>query len=364
MNPKGWATMDYEAEKHKRKSLWDYLSANKIPDSTPITKFSVMTANFGGIYTEPLGVLYPYNGTVSAEAARSQVEAGARAMVLDIWPDPANPRMPVVAAMVDTDEWPTQKMWKNNGLNAGVGKYSNWQLLTRNVGNVNEIVKAAMDEAFLGAGSNQTEDPFFLVFNLHGAMTTEYLNYLGGIVQKAIGGHAMGAEWNKAANQSKFCQTAISTLRSKVVIIVNPDVQPGYKSLPGINTIGPFTEEFLKTKMGEITNVLTTQDRPVVFQPANYTSLTTATQPNCASGNSTKQTLPQTGLCVIQPSIGATSTDNDDLYTGDSSFEKCFGTSAQMVAVNLFSQNTSDKVLGSVFSDEYFGTYSWLATSK
>ncbi len=358
--PKGWADNDYDAMRGNRESLWTYLETKKIPETTPITAFSIATANFGGIYTEGMSGRQPWLGSVSAEAARLQVEAGARAIVFDIWPDPSNPRMPVVASMVDTNEWGIQRWWKNYGLGNGVGRYSNWQMLSRNVGNVSEILKTTMDAAFASTPNIQNDDPFFLILNLHGPMSTSYLDYLGNVVQKAVGGHTLSAEWNRARNQDKFCQTAVSTFKSKVVIIVNPDIQSGYKSLPNVTNITSFNEVFLNsTTLGEMTNIITSQDRQVVFDPSSISTLTAVSQPNCDSTKTSKQTLPMTGFCVIQPSIGGQTTDNTELFRNDSDFTKCIGSGAQMVAVNLFSENTSDAVLTQWFTPEYFGKYSF-----
>jgi hypothetical protein len=358
--PTGWAKMDYNALKGARKSLSDYLTDNQIPDSTPITQFAIATANFGGIFTEDMKLLEPWIGSVSADAAQLQVEAGARAMVFDIWPDPANMKMPVIASMVDSNEWSVANWWRNTGgLNKGTGRYSNWQRLSRNVGNVSEILTQTIATAFTASPSNQNEDPFFLILNLHGAMTTEYLNYLGSVVQKAVGGYSMSAEWGRANNQDKLCQTAISTLKSRVVVIVNPDIQPGFNALPNVSSIETFNVALLKTKLGEATNVLASKERPIVFDLPNISAIKAVSYPNCDSSNIAKQTLAQTGLVVIQPSIGGTSTDNDRFYRNDATYDTCMGTGAQMVAVNLLSHNDSDAILTEFFDDKNFGKYSF-----
>ena len=157
--PKGWDTMDYDALKGSRGSLNDYLASAKIPDTTPLRNFKIATANFGGIFTENMGSLQPWLGSVSSEAARLQVEAGARAIIFDIWPDPGNPQMPIIASMIDTDKWYIERIWKNMGLSQGVGRYSNWHKLTRNFGNVSEILTTTIETAF--RVPTQKEDPFF-----------------------------------------------------------------------------------------------------------------------------------------------------------------------------------------------------------
>jgi hypothetical protein len=351
--PKGWDTMDYDALQVYRGSMDEYLSSAGIPDSTPIVKCRIATANFGGIATEQTGLYNPWIGSVSADAARRQVEAGARAIVFDIWPDPAEPQIPILAAMIDTERNSFERRWKHTGgLSDGVGRYSNWHKLTRNVGKVSDILTQAVETAF--HTSRQSQDPFFLILNLHGAMTIDYLNRLGGIVTNAVQGHALSAEWNKANNQSNLCKAPISLFRSKVVVIVNPDIQPGYASLPNVHSREAFNAQFLTTTLGEATNVLSSQERPVLFDPVDIAAITAPSHPNC-SGNpgDGKQTLAETGLCVIQPSIGTHSTVNNV------NFAQLMKTGAQFVAVNLFSPDKHDKTLTSFFDQSLFGKYSF-----
>jgi len=350
---KGWDTMDYDALQVYRGSLDEYLSSAGVPETTPIVNFKIATANFGGIGTEKTGVYNHWIGSASSEAARLQVEAGARAIVFDIWPDPAEPQIPIIAAMIDTDRDTFERRWKTTGgLSDGVGKYSNWHKLTRNVGKVSDILTQAVKTAF--NTSRQSRDPFFLILNLHGAMTIEYLNRLGDIVTNAIQGHALSAEWNKANNQSNICKTPISFLRSKAVVIVNPDIQAGYDSLPNVKTRDAFNAQLLNTTLGEATNILSTQERSVVFDPNDIGAITAPSHPNCSGkAGESKQTLAETGLCVIQPSIGTSNTENRE------DFMKLVNTGAQFVAVNLFSPNKNDRVLSSFFDPKMFGKYSF-----
>ena len=364
---KGAVNYDYDAAKGSRKSLKDYLSDKSIPDSSPLTQFSIATANFGGIFTQykdPSALWnYPWTGFAATEIARLQVEAGARALTLDIWPDPSDFSRPVIACMLDTDDyasWPTEYWWKHTGgLNQGVGRYSNWHMLTHNSVNVGEVLKTAVDTAFNGSSSNQNEDPFFLILNLHGAMTVAYLNKLGNHVNDAITGYRLGAEMDKAVNQINFCQLPISSFYSRVTVIVNPDIQPNYNALPSVNTRDQFNTALLNTTLGKLTNVLTTTDRAVVFEPANITAISAQNYPNCSgAAGDPKQSLAETGLCVVQPTVGGSSTSNDYLFR-DNSYQQCLQSGAQFVAVNLFSQDPNDSVIPAFFNPAQFGTYSF-----
>jgi len=324
-----------------------------------MNQFSVATANFGGIFTENISTMNPWIGSVSAEAARLQVEAGARALVLDIWPDPADRQTPVVTSMIDTQAWSMQNTWMKWGLDKGVGRYSNWQHLTRNKKPVGEILTAALTAAFSSSPGPQNTDPFFLILKLHGAMTTEYLNHLGNIVRDAIGGNAMGAEWNNCANQKSICTATVNQFISKVFLLVIPDIQPGYNSLPNINTYAGFTTQFLTTSLGEITNALEQTPNTILFEPSGLTAVSATGQANCSNPSGPQQSLAQTGFCLVQPSIGGQTTDNSVLFSGQNSYTTCLQSGAQFVAVNLFSPNSSDGPLTTFFDPKYFGLFSF-----
>jgi hypothetical protein len=358
--PKGWADRDYDAVQGARQSLTDAMAAQTPPiDPTtkPMLACSVATASFGGIFTEDIGGLRPWIGTVSPDAARLQVEAGARAMVLDIWPDPANPGIPVVAAMTDTTQWSSQSWWRDRGLSAGQGRYSNWRRLTRNTAPASDILKAALTAAFNGPSSQQNADPFFLVLRLHGAMTTDYLNYLGGVVLSAIGQNRMPAEFNSNNRAAALCTEPINSFLGRCFVIVAPDIQPGYNSLPNINSYAAFTTAFLATRMGEATNLLETAPNTVMFDPANASAVAAASESPC-SGSGPQVPPAAKRFCVIQPTTGGTSTRNGSLYAA-TGFTDCVKTGAQFVAVNLFSPDSGDGVLESFFNPAYFGKSSF-----
>ena len=361
--PTGWHTIDYDANKINRKPLHDYMNPSGgtvIPDTTPMVKFSVATANFGGIFTEDMGFTRPWVGTVSPDAARLQVEAGARAIVFDIWPDPADLSRPIIASMLDMSRTSTtmNRWYADWGLNRGVGRYSNWQRLTRNSVPVGEVIGAATTAAFDGVSNPQAGDPFFLILNLHGAMTIPYLNYLGNAVTTAISGHAMGPEWNKANGQAQLCSEPVSSFMNKAFVIVCPDVQPGYNILPNVNTWSDFATSFLQnTQLGQITNALEKGPYTIKFDPSNTAPLTVANQANCVTGGP-PITPPSAGFCLIQPSIGGKNTDNETLFNNPT-YDECLSTGAQFVAVNLFTSKDDDPTLRKFFDPAQFGTYSF-----
>ena len=361
----GWSSLDYDALQSQRQSLKAYMTANNISDKTPMVQFQIATANFGGIFTENIGWINPWLGSVSPDAVSLQVAAGARAVVFDIWPDPANTSSPVVCSMVDTNQWAAQVWWRNHGLDKGIGRYSNWQMLTRNKVDAGTMLTAACNAAFASTASQQNNDPFFITLRLHGAMTIDYLNKLGTMVQKALGGHAMAASYSSAGQQKMLCSTPVSEFIAPDTnaggfgfVIVCPDVSPGYNLLPGVNTYSGFVQQLLTTTLGEVANMIEANPSTVWFEPSSSGAIAQATQPNCVTSNTTLLTPAQAGFCVVQPSIGGQSTKNSDLFK-DASFQNCQQTGAQMVAVNLFSPDGNDAVLNSWFSPNNFGTYSF-----
>ena len=332
-----------------RKSLADYLtSVSANSTTTPMRQLTVATASYGGIFTEATAPPFrPYVGVVDPDAAKFQVEAGARAIILDIWPDPENRATPVVCAMVDTAssgrgalDW-----WTNTGgLNKGVGRYSNWQMVTRNKVSADKILNAALRAAFNTPNSPHNGDPFFLILRLHGAMTLGYLNTLGAYVRAAIGPNGMPSEWNRSANASALATEPIATFANKCFVIVCPDINQNYNSLPGVNTYEAFdaSNNFLSTTLGEITNLLEPTQGSVFFTPNN--------------GASAKN-LTQKGFCVAQGTIGGTTTANDPEFIVNS-FQQCSQYGIQFTGINLLAED-GDSTLNTFFSDKFFSTYSF-----
>jgi hypothetical protein len=360
--PKGWANYDYDANQANRQSLLAYLGNPSLSDASmniPMRRFAVATANFGGIFTNE-GSLSPYIGTASPEAARLQVEAGARAIVFDIWPDPSAPATPVVCSMEDyTEAALPDRIWASSwGLGRGVGRYSNWKLLTRNTVPASAAIAAAVNAAFQSS-NQQAGDPFFLFLKLHGAMNTTYLNTLAAAINTAIGGHAMDSVWAKAQNQTKLCSEPVSSFMGKVFVTVIPEVVPGYFPLPGVTKYSDFVSQLLATNMGDVVNAVEQSAGTIYFDPANLSAVSTDTVSlaNCVT-NQTTISPAQAGLVLVQPTIGGTSADNDVLFAG-TSLQACLQAGAQMVAVNLFSPNDSENQMTAFVDPKLFGTFSF-----
>jgi hypothetical protein len=248
-------------------------------------------------------------------------------------------------------------MWRDNGLGAGVGTYSNWQKLTRNSVPLGDVLTSAVTAAFNAPGGTQLSDPFFIILNLHGAMTLPYLSRLSMIVGNAVGAYSMGADWIRAKGQRGLCTEPYTTFLGKAFVIVCPDVQPGFNSLPNTNSWDDFVQQFLASDMGERTNAIELAPNTMRFRPTNIAALGTASQPNCVAGGPSLKP-PAAGFCIIQPTIGGQHTTNTNLYASPS-YTGCLATGAQFVAVNLFSTDTSDPALDTYFDPAQFGTYSF-----
>lgn len=350
---------DYDADQNTRGSIADFISASDgaVTLDTPMVQLSVATANYGGIFTESQS-LTPWMGRVDPEAVRLQVEAGARAVIFDIWPDPANSAIPVVCAMKDINEWSTLGWWRGHELDKGVGQYSNWQMITRNKVPATDMIKMACTTAFGAMAPNvQTSDPFFLILRLHGAMTVEYLNYLGDAVKAALGEHRMETQWDSMKNQGAICSAKIREFTGRGFVIVSPDIQPGYNSLPNTNTWDSFRTQFLTTRMAEVTNMLESSPNTVFFGLGNLDAIASATQAPCQTGGSA-MTPAQAGFCVVQPTIGGTTNSNHD-QIGMANFQKARQVGAQFMAVNYFPPDSTEDVLTAVFDPALFGKYSF-----
>ena len=338
---------DYDAIKGNRRSLRNYLSdtsGSLTPETVKIKDLQIATANYGGIFTDVKGSipLTPWHGTVSTEAARCQVEAGARAIVFDIWPDPSNMTQPIIACMTDTSEThflrKGENWWAGNGLPATYGTdstYSSWKCLTRNKGNAAEILKTAVDTAFTGV---QSEDPFFLILNLHGILSPTYLKNLAKAIENAVSGRQLRVSGNQS---STMCETLVSVLLNKVMVIVTPDIPTGGDQ-DSINQV------LMASDMKNFINVLPTAEMEVVFRPSNIGLITSKKYSDC-SVSTTKTSLSSTSLCCIQPSIGFVYTDNDNGFK-PSTYSRCMATGAQFVAVNVFG-SAPNKYTGSALGN-------------
>jgi hypothetical protein len=322
--------------------------------------YQVATASFGGIYTEQGRAWSGYNGTVSSDAVHDQINAGARAIIFDVWPDPANKTQPIVATMEQNSGWWISSGGLTNGVtNSG---YSNWKKLTRNSQDLKSLLSEASAAAF-SQGNPQYTDPFFIILNLHGAMTIPYLNTVGTILDTAFTGRHMPTEYSKNGGASILCSAPVSAFQGRIFVTANIVIDPAFQSLPGLTTQEDVNTAALtqSNKFAEQINLLSgSPSSQNVYSIPGSAAITTTKAPACP-GNTTATTvpLPKTTFCIIQPSIGITDTVNDTQYTGSTTYAACRKTGAQFVGVNMFDQDTGSKTLGDFLDTNLFGTYSF-----
>lgn len=248
----------------------------------------------------------------------------------------------------------------HGGLNRGTGRYSNWKLITRNTVRAGTMMKAAVDAAF--PTGQDASDPFFLILILHGAMTTDYLNTLGEDLATALNGKGMAAT-ARPGTLNTLCGATADQFQKHVCVIVCPDIQPGFQSLPNVNTYQQFVNVYATTKMMNYTNILETQPNTVLFSPDSLGALIQdSAQPCDASGATHGSTVPppQGGFCVVQPSSGRGILSTDKMYSNNGQFLGAVQTGAQFVGANLF--DTTSGFLDKFFSPDLFGTYSFKLT--
>lgn len=367
--PSPFTQRDYTATSRAGNNLDAYLqSKGKTASTTKMRDLTVATATLGGIELENTGWPNPYVGTVSTDAVNLQVRAGARAIVFDIWPDPADPTIPVVCAMQDDSAVGGVPGWwlAHGGLSRGTGRYSNWKLLTRNTVRAGTMMKTAVDTAF----TTQATDPFFLILILHGAMTVDYLNTLGNDLQNALStgtdgttGRGLPPTARPGLLYNTLCNATADLFQGKVCVIVCPDIQPGFQSLPNVNTYQQFAAVYATTTMMNNTNILQMQPNTVLYGPENISALTQDTAQPCDPSGAPGSTVPppQGGFCVIQPSTGTGITSTNKMYPNPDSFLGALRTGAQFVGANLF-DTTPGFLDNTYFTPDRFGTYSFMLT--
>ena len=295
--------------------------------------YQVATAAYGGIYTEQGRTFSNYNGYVHPDAVDDQIAAGARALIFDVWPNPADLSQPCVAAMEqNTGWWNTTGGLAISGSGISNGGFSNWKTLTRNVWDLASMLSRV--------AQGPLNDPLFVILNLHGAMTTTYLNKVGSIIITALGTRRMSTEHDKNGGAGLLCTAKVSAFTGKIFTIANIVIDSGFQSLPGFTTQQTVNTAALgAATFAESINLLSGTPQLNVFSIPGASAIQTTMVPGCTS--TTQVPLPQTTFAVIQPTTGSLDTANDTQYTGATSFISCLGLGAQFVGVNMFDAGNS-----------------------
>ena len=305
-----------------------------------MVNFQVATANYGGIYTEQGRPYSGYCGRVDPLAVDDQINAGARALIFDVWPDPTNTTQPCVAIMEQNQGW-----WLNHGLTSGVtpSGFSNWRMITRNSVDLLTMLNAT-------AAAAPGSDPFFVLLNLHGAMTIPYLNTIGNVIDTAFMGRHMSVEYTKGAAPTQLAKAQVSAFSGRIFVMANIIVDPAWTALPPVPNV-PIptgsspqlianTYAMAATRFAEQINLLSNYNATAV--PAAQQNVFPITSVNTSTTTPVPPNSSST-FYVIQPSIGTLDTTNDTQYSGSTSFLSCLkNTGAQFVGVNMFDQGDSN----------------------
>ena len=306
-----------------------------------MVNFQVATANYGGIYTEQGRPYSGYCGRVDPLAVDDQITAGARALIFDVWPDPTNTTQPCVAIMEQNQGW-----WLNHGLTSGVtpSGQSNWRMITRNSVDLLTMLNAT-------AAAAPGSDPFFVLLNLHGAMTIPYLNTIGNVIETAFMGRHMAVEYAKGNAPALLAKAQVSAFSGCIFVMANIVVDPAWTALPPVPNV-PIppgsspqlianTYAMAATRFAEQINLLSNYSPPSTTSAQQNVVPLTSVNTSTTSPGPIPPTPPST-FYVIQPSIGTLDTTNDTQYSGSNSFFSCLkNTGAQFVGVNMFDQGDS-----------------------
>jgi hypothetical protein len=194
------AQVDYAKANPKRKSLRAYLqglqAANVPANQMCLTNFYVSTVNATGIF-------FPsYDGVASAEAARAAVLGGARAFVLDIWPDlRAGANYGPVIQVVE----------------AG----SDWRRISLNSLPLSSVVRPLVEEGFQTAMRPGIDDPMFLYLRFRGKPRTATYEATARVLSEALEQYRLDSSFNNCRAQDRIYTIPIPHFFKKVVIFSN-----------------------------------------------------------------------------------------------------------------------------------------------
>jgi hypothetical protein len=194
------AQVGYDMANQNRVGLRAYLAALKkqgVPDAhLCLTNFYVSTVNAAGVFFPAT------DGVVSPMAARAAVLGGARAFVLDIWPDltPGAQFAPSIQV---------------------VESGSLWRRISMNSLPFVSILKALIQEAFEIDGRPGSEDPVFLYLRFRGKPRASTYTGTANALRAVLESYRLDASFNTCRGQDRIFNTPITSLFGKVVIMSN-----------------------------------------------------------------------------------------------------------------------------------------------
>lgn len=194
------AQVDYAKANTKRKSLRAYLqelqAANVPASQMCLTNFYVSTVNATGVF-------FPaYDGVVSEEAARTAVLAGARAFVLDIWPDlRAGANYGPVIQVVE----------------AG----SDWRRISLNSLPLSSVLRPLIQEGFQTPMRPGIDDPMFLYLRFRGKPRATTFEATARVLSEALEMYRLDTSFNNCRAQDRIYSLPIPHFFKKVILFSN-----------------------------------------------------------------------------------------------------------------------------------------------
>jgi len=180
-----------------RKSLNDYLQTigQLSADNLATCNFYVMTANLGGFFS-------PINqAAFCPEAVQYAIQAGARGLIFDVWPDINNGTVLNPILQVCESDTSYKKL-----------SYYTLDLPTA----LNTVRK----EAFENSANPANNDPMFLFFRFRGSPTVDTLNGTANAISAALEQYRLPYTFTSTTNNPLY-STPIQELSRKVIILSN-----------------------------------------------------------------------------------------------------------------------------------------------
>ena len=190
----------YDIANPSRVGLKAYLSDLKrqgIPDAhLCLTNFFVSTVNATGVF-------FPAeNGVVSPMAARAAVLGGARAFVLDIWPD-LSPNAQFA---------PSVQIIESGSL---------WRRISLNLLPFVSILKALIQEAFEIDARPGSSDPVFLYLRFRGKPRASTYTGVANALRSVMEQYRLDSSYNTCRGQDRLFTAPMTSFFKKVVIMSN-----------------------------------------------------------------------------------------------------------------------------------------------
>jgi hypothetical protein len=188
-----------------RKSLYDYLQTigSISSDQLALSNFYVMTANMGGAFVANSGGAFPTisNAAFSPIAIQYALQAGARCLVFDIWPD----------IRKEAKLGPILQFGENDGSLKTLSPYT-LDLPT--------ALQMVQQEGFANSANPARNDPLFLFLRFRGAPTSNTYSKTADAIAFALEPYRLANVYVSKTNNPLF-STPISELFSKIIILSN-----------------------------------------------------------------------------------------------------------------------------------------------